>query len=83
MEKTISISFSRGGSADKTYAYKLAPSLHAIELEPGDKLVVQVGENESCMVGIVTEIHETPDPAATKWAFQLVDNELSKSLPRA
>ena len=79
MERTVSITFGRN-STDKSYSYKLAPGLTVIE---GDKVVAQVGDNESCMVGIVTEVHAAPHAEATKWVFQRVDNELNKSLPRA
>jgi hypothetical protein len=82
--KTVSVRFGHA-EGDKTYDYKLAPPLldNALGIKPGDKLVVQVGQNSSCSVGIVTAVHDTPSESAKLWALQLVDDVLNVSLPRA
>ena len=80
-QKFITITFGHGTN-DKAYGYKLAPQLNDAEIKEGDKIVCQTGDNESVMVGRVLSLGTTDESLATKWAFQLVDNDLNKSLPR-
>jgi hypothetical protein len=83
LDKIIFITFGHGTN-DKLYAYKLAPQLSNSNIEPGTKIICQTGDNSSVMVGKFVR-DATPDDetsAATKWAFQLVDEDLNLSLKR-
>lgn len=80
--KTISVRFGHS-EGDKSYDYKLSPAIEEEDIRVGQRLVVQVGQNQSASVAVVTtKVHDEVSEKATLWAFQLVDEAENSSLPR-
>lgn len=66
---------------DRVYSYRLHESLIG-NIKVGDMLVVQTGHSSGLGLARVWEIPAPMPEKATAWAFQKVDEALSKTLPR-